>query len=133
VGVSAGPRSGPDGPRSELDYFFIFKIPFFLSVGNDRYYKPFIFCIIQIISVAGADTKYRFSTNTINTFCCSVATMLLEVKVSSCISKEIICLLTNKHDGVVKLIDSPNLTSNLQIISSKEHLGNVLYLCKFVE
>jgi hypothetical protein len=71
AGVSAGPRSGPDGPRSELGCFFIFKIPFFMSVGNDRYYKPFIFCIVQIVSVAGADTKYRFPTDTINTFCCS--------------------------------------------------------------
>jgi hypothetical protein len=43
-----------------------------VSVGNDRYYKPFIFCIVQIVSVAGADTKYRFPTDTINTFCCSV-------------------------------------------------------------
>jgi hypothetical protein len=51
--------------------FFIFKIPFFVSVGNDRYYKPLIFYIIQIVSVAGADTKYRFPTDTINTFCCS--------------------------------------------------------------
>jgi hypothetical protein len=42
-----------------------------VSVGNDRYYKPFIFCIVQIVSVAGADTKYRFPTDTINTFCCS--------------------------------------------------------------
>jgi hypothetical protein len=50
--------------------FFIFKIPF-LSVGNDRYYKLFIFYIVQIVSVAGADTKYRFPTDTINTFCCS--------------------------------------------------------------
>jgi hypothetical protein len=73
AGVSVGPRSGPDGPRSELDcFFFIFKFPFFVSVGNDRYYKPFIFCIVQIVSVAGADTKYRFPTDTINTFCCSV-------------------------------------------------------------
>jgi hypothetical protein len=79
VGVSAGPRSGPDGPRSELGcFFFIFKIPFFVSVGNDRYYKLFIFCIVQIISVAGADTKYRFPTDTINTFCCSDSLQLLE-------------------------------------------------------
>jgi hypothetical protein len=52
--------------------FFIFKNPFFVSVGNDRYYKPFIFCIIQIVSVAGTDTKYRFPTDTTNTFCSSV-------------------------------------------------------------
>jgi hypothetical protein len=71
LGVSVGPGSGPDGPRSGLDsFFFIFKNPFFMSVGNDRYYKPFIFCIVQIVSVAKADTKYRF--NTTNTFCSSV-------------------------------------------------------------
>jgi hypothetical protein len=43
-----------------------------VSVSNDRYYKPFIFYIIQIISVIGADTKYRFTTDTTNTFCSSV-------------------------------------------------------------
>jgi hypothetical protein len=72
VGVSTGLGSGPDGPRSRLGCFFIFKNPFFVSVGNDRYYKPFIFCIIQIVSVAGTDTKYRFPTDTTNTFCSSV-------------------------------------------------------------
>jgi hypothetical protein len=36
IGVSAGPRSGPDGPRSGLNcFFFIFKNLFFVSVGND--------------------------------------------------------------------------------------------------
>jgi hypothetical protein len=64
-------RSGPDGPRSELGCFFYFQNSIFLSVGNDRYYKLFIFCIVQIVSVAGADTKYSFPTDTINTFCCS--------------------------------------------------------------
>jgi hypothetical protein len=53
-----------------LTIFFIFKIPFFVSVVTDRYYKPIIFYIIQIILV-GADTKYRFSTDTTNTFCSS--------------------------------------------------------------
>jgi hypothetical protein len=43
-----------------------------MSVSNDRYYKPFIFCIIQIILVVGADTKYRFPTDTTNNFCSSV-------------------------------------------------------------
>jgi hypothetical protein len=68
--VSAGPGSRPNGPRSRLGstIFFIFINPFFLSVGNDRYYKPFIFCIVQIVSVAGADTKYKFPTDTTNTF-----------------------------------------------------------------
>jgi hypothetical protein len=69
IGVSAGPRSGSDGPRSGLNcFFFIFKNLFFVSVGNDRYYKSFIFCIIQIVSVAKTDIKYRFLTYTINTF-----------------------------------------------------------------
>jgi hypothetical protein len=52
--------------------FFIFKNPFFVSVGNDRYYKPFIFCIIQIISVARTNTKYMFPIHTTNSFCSSV-------------------------------------------------------------
>jgi hypothetical protein len=49
-----------------------FKNPFFVSVSNDRYYKLFIFCIVQIVSFAGADMKYRFQTDTTNTFCSSV-------------------------------------------------------------
>jgi hypothetical protein len=71
AGVSARPGSRLDGPRSGLDCFFIFKNIFFVSFGNDQYYKPFIFYIVQIVSVTVADTKYRFSTDTINTFCCS--------------------------------------------------------------
>jgi hypothetical protein len=50
---------------------FCFRKSIFVSVGNDRYYKPFIFCIVQIISFARADTKYRFLTDTTNTFCSS--------------------------------------------------------------
>jgi hypothetical protein len=65
VGVSVGPGSRPDGPKSGLGCFFLFsKIHF--CVG--RYYKPFIFCIVQIVSLAGADTKYRFPTDTTNIF-----------------------------------------------------------------
>jgi hypothetical protein len=71
AGVSAGPRSGPDGPRSELDCFFYFQNSIFCVGRQRRYYKPFIFCIVQIVSVARADTKYRFRTDIINTFCCS--------------------------------------------------------------
>jgi hypothetical protein len=75
AGVSAGPGSRPDGPRSRLSCFiFIFKNPFFVSIGNDRYYKPFIFCIV-IISFVVADTKYRFPTDTTNTFYSSVCSM----------------------------------------------------------
>jgi hypothetical protein len=35
TGVSAGPRSGPDGPRSELDCFFYFQNSIF-CVGRQR-------------------------------------------------------------------------------------------------
>jgi hypothetical protein len=37
IGVSAGPRSGPDGPRSGLNCFFLFSKIYFLcrSVTTD--------------------------------------------------------------------------------------------------
>jgi hypothetical protein len=50
-----------------LAVFLFSKFHFFVG----RYYKPFIFCIVQIVSIVGADTKYRFPTDTIDTFCSS--------------------------------------------------------------
>jgi hypothetical protein len=47
-------RSGPSGLRSELSFFL--KNTFRVSVGNNRYQKQLIFCILRIVSATIVDT-----------------------------------------------------------------------------